>query len=127
MSWFFFKQKTAYEMRISDGSSDVCSSDLAEDRAIGQHAVAADADEGRVGEHHAVVHVRVLADRMQALDPLQQLAVFVAARVAEPGVETEIARRLARKSVGWGKSVSVRGDMGGCRYMTTQNNECEKS
>src|SRR3546814_17355464 len=26
---FFFKQKTAYEMRISDGSSDVCSSDLA--------------------------------------------------------------------------------------------------
>src|SRR3546814_2274711 len=30
-SWsfvFFFKQKTAYEMRISDGSSDVCSSDL---------------------------------------------------------------------------------------------------
>src|SRR3546814_4198883 len=27
--FFFFKQKTAYEMRISDGSSDVCSSDLA--------------------------------------------------------------------------------------------------
>src|SRR3546814_2988182 len=29
---FFFKQKTAYEMRISDWSSDVCSSDLAERR-----------------------------------------------------------------------------------------------
>src|SRR3546814_958358 len=30
MIWcvFFFKQKTAYEMRISDWSSDVCSSDL---------------------------------------------------------------------------------------------------
>src|SRR3546814_18739838 len=28
MSFFFFKQKTAYEMRISDWSSDVCSSDL---------------------------------------------------------------------------------------------------
>src|SRR3546814_8066751 len=27
---FFFKQKTAYDMRISDWSSDVCSSDLAE-------------------------------------------------------------------------------------------------
>src|SRR3546814_10571734 len=27
---FFFKQKTAYEMRISDWSSDVCSSDLAD-------------------------------------------------------------------------------------------------
>src|SRR3546814_10941297 len=31
---FFFKQKTAYEMRISDWSSDVCSSDL---RALPDH------------------------------------------------------------------------------------------
>src|SRR3546814_2233487 len=31
---FFFKQKTAYEMRISDWSSDVCSSDLAIDEVI---------------------------------------------------------------------------------------------
>src|SRR3546814_11160966 len=31
--FFFFKQKTAYEMRISDWSSDVCSSDLAGDTA----------------------------------------------------------------------------------------------
>src|SRR3546814_10842294 len=30
--FFFVKQKTAYEMRISDWSSDVCSSDLAEGR-----------------------------------------------------------------------------------------------
>src|SRR3546814_3648250 len=29
--FFFFKQKTAYEMRISDWSSDVCSSDLGRD------------------------------------------------------------------------------------------------
>src|SRR3546814_16686530 len=29
LSFFVFKQKTAYEMRISDWSSDVCSSDLA--------------------------------------------------------------------------------------------------
>src|SRR3546814_8637007 len=28
VDFFFFKQKTAYEMRISDWSSDVCSSDL---------------------------------------------------------------------------------------------------
>src|SRR3546814_2617819 len=33
--FFFFKQKTAYEMRISDWSSDVCSSDL---RARNRHA-----------------------------------------------------------------------------------------
>src|SRR3546814_8987936 len=31
--FFFFKQKTAYEMRISDWSSDVCSSDLQRDPA----------------------------------------------------------------------------------------------
>src|SRR3546814_2954823 len=34
---FFFKQKTAYEMRISDWSSDVCSSDLLCRRAKGGH------------------------------------------------------------------------------------------
>src|SRR3546814_7467145 len=32
---FFFKQKTAYEMRISDWSSDVCSSDLQEGDRLG--------------------------------------------------------------------------------------------
>src|SRR3546814_28507 len=31
-AFFFFKQKTAYEMRISDWSSDVCSSDLGRDQ-----------------------------------------------------------------------------------------------
>src|SRR3546814_7440352 len=30
--FFFFKQKTAYELRISDWSSDVCSADLEQDR-----------------------------------------------------------------------------------------------
>src|SRR3546814_15222910 len=44
--FFFFKQKTAYEMRISDWSSDVCSSDLigtkisALDRALQLNAAA---------------------------------------------------------------------------------------
>src|SRR3546814_21121757 len=33
--FFFFKQKTAYEMRISDWSSDVCSSDLHDGGAAG--------------------------------------------------------------------------------------------
>src|SRR3546814_12509236 len=35
--FFFFKQKTAYEMRISDWSSDVCSSDLGyRERGVGE-------------------------------------------------------------------------------------------
>src|SRR3546814_7250680 len=44
VSFFFFKQKTAYEMRISDWSSDVCSSDLARrgrGRGAGTAALAA--------------------------------------------------------------------------------------
>src|SRR3546814_12910857 len=47
--FFFFKQKTAYEMRISDWSSDVCSSDL----ALGS-GVAGDLPEhdGRARPHH---------------------------------------------------------------------------
>src|SRR3546814_7834682 len=39
--FFFFKQKTAYEMRISDWSSDVCSSDLARVEQPGVGAVQA--------------------------------------------------------------------------------------
>src|SRR3546814_4888568 len=34
VTFFFFKLKTAYEMRISDWSSDVCSSDLAANRLM---------------------------------------------------------------------------------------------
>src|SRR3546814_3690241 len=41
--FFFYKQKTAYEMRISDWSSDVCSSDL-----VDLHAQAVAAREGVV-------------------------------------------------------------------------------
>src|SRR3546814_14822346 len=41
--FFFFKQKTAYEMRISDWSSDVCSSDLmalgAQTKATGTNSI----------------------------------------------------------------------------------------
>src|SRR3546814_4631188 len=38
LTLFFFKQKTAYEMRISDWSSDVCSSDLPVKRTYFRHA-----------------------------------------------------------------------------------------
>src|SRR3546814_10000822 len=42
---FFFKQKTAYEMRISDWSSDVCSSDL----ELQRHEEAAGGDGDAIG------------------------------------------------------------------------------
>src|SRR3546814_1682756 len=37
--FILFKQKTAYEMRISDWSSDVCSSDLGREKRVGERAI----------------------------------------------------------------------------------------
>src|SRR3546814_7898735 len=39
--FFLFKQKTAYEVRISDWSSDVCSSDLDRDGTVDRHGLLA--------------------------------------------------------------------------------------
>src|SRR3546814_5276887 len=56
-TFFFFKQKTAYEMRISDWSSDVCSSDLMTaartdiDASVGYYGVAIDQ---MLNEKHAI-------------------------------------------------------------------------
>src|SRR3546814_1256036 len=59
--FFFFKQKTAYEMRISDWSSDVCSSDLTKWRELpesareavlygtGTHAIPLRFEDGQIG------------------------------------------------------------------------------
>src|SRR3546814_3558057 len=50
-SWFFFfRQKTAYEMRISDWSSDVCSSDL---RSLSLHARAQQGEARDAGKRRA--------------------------------------------------------------------------
>src|SRR3546814_19142403 len=48
--FFFFKQKTAYEMRISDWSSDVCSSDLGADAIL---LIVAALDDGLMAEIEA--------------------------------------------------------------------------
>src|SRR3546814_10781467 len=49
MFFFFFKQKTAYEMRISDWSSDVCSSDLCRVRCHALLLVLARANRPSIG------------------------------------------------------------------------------
>src|SRR3546814_16150891 len=66
MRFVFFMQKTAYEMRISDGSSDVCSSDLA------QVPLAAD-------DHHLlddVVHLAIVDQDVQRFQGGQQVAAL---------------------------------------------------
>src|SRR3546814_4099075 len=63
-SVFFFKQKTAYEMRISDWSSDVCSSDLDGVRSMVRDTIGAKM-EGRYGiSHHynIIFHAPGLAE-----------------------------------------------------------------
>src|SRR3546814_21141203 len=54
---FFFKQKTAYEMRISDWSSDVCSSDLDVDArvAVGEADHLPNVDAHVLGHHRQLV------------------------------------------------------------------------
>src|SRR3546814_15763311 len=67
---FFFKQKTAYEMRMSDWSSDVCSSDLGiEAERVRRESAAGDEDVG-LGLHQpeelAEQHRRAESDDLAA-------------------------------------------------------------
>src|SRR3546814_6207645 len=80
--FFFFKQKTAYEMRISDWSSDVCSSDLvvAADwlwRITGErgHVAVVEALRGRAADPQASVDIADLELSPQVLAPLRRLAL----------------------------------------------------
>src|SRR3546814_9935871 len=66
---FIFKQKTAYEMRISDWSSDVCSSDLQGSQREGPRgAEEAALDEPDVGGSHGGAQL----PRLDPVDPLEE-------------------------------------------------------
>src|SRR3546814_6667298 len=72
MLFFFFKQKTAYEMRISDWSSDVCSSDLRHVMAAALHRIDLMLDEAEarraVGEGGAEDrHVMLIGELHEAV------------------------------------------------------------
>src|SRR3546814_3219484 len=88
--FFFFKQKTAYEMRISDWSSDVCSSDLV---LVDGHNRAGVLDAGQVLDRAADAdgHVQVRGDDLAGLADLQLVGhvagVDRGARGADGGAE----------------------------------------
>src|SRR3546814_5880210 len=72
--FFFFKQKTAYEMRISDWSSDVCSSDL---HLSTQYALSQRSCEEQKQTDHRIIrqqaivqHPTNLPDPMNRQDPM---------------------------------------------------------
>src|SRR3546814_4980685 len=66
---FFFKQKTAYEMRISDWSSDVCSSDLLGRRPFLQQL------ERRLTGEREIKAARLLTDLVPEVLPEQFLDI----------------------------------------------------
>src|SRR3546814_13583338 len=95
-------------MRISDWSSDVCSSDLA----------VAGLDLLRQGEVVACLRLVDVRDGDQAdIETLAGLFELSADGGLLGHRELQAVERGARKSVGWGQSVSVRVDLGGRRII----------
>src|SRR3546814_10820044 len=95
---FFFKQKTAYEMRISDWSSDVCSSDLTGKGTIGELGQLAIITRREVQPHFANLPL----DEMEIVDqPFRGrgdrgLAVH---RRADQAIGVDQARFVGRQAV----------------------------
>src|SRR3546814_4240206 len=93
---FFFKQKTAYEMRISDWSSDVCSSDL----IAGAHAAGSPLLHRRPVVLAQRLHERELAGALQPLAAVDDhnLAVHVGRAVGqqEGGEVGQLDRKSTR-------------------------------
>src|SRR3546814_20939505 len=95
---FFFKQKTAYEMRISDCSSDVCSSDLDERARV--PAVLVERQLHDIG----LLLLQIFEKRRLVLAPVVDLdrhAASVAARIGDavPGGERSEWRRVGKEGV----------------------------
>src|SRR3546814_14025517 len=123
MCYFFcFKQKTAYVMRISDWSSDVCSSDLQDERH-GRGLADVQADEcGAVDEiaHEIGRHAGTAAGH--DVDEIVGLH-----REDQPDQERHHDHRPQdRKSVVEGKSVTVRVAHGGRRIIKKKKKSRKK-
>src|SRR3546814_2466749 len=83
--FFFFKQKTAYEMRISDWSSDVCSSDLVAPQREA-HLLRRGVSGGEAGAEHGVGAEVGLVGRAVEVDQVQVDAALVEPLEAVEGV-----------------------------------------
>src|SRR3546814_5602858 len=94
VGFFFVKQKTAYEMRISDWSSDVCSSDLAGDDHAGEGHLRRAID----GIDHDVgLGVDGMALLDQPVEDLVRVAALQQRPVVAPGGAAQ--QQLDRESV----------------------------
>src|SRR3546814_10242890 len=115
-SCFFFKQKTAYEMRISDWSSDVCSSDLC---AIGfLEAIANQADDEVVGYEPACVH-DFLGFNAQGRLCLDRSAQHVARRdLRDTESFGDVGCLSAFSGAGWAEQNQTHGSIGRAHVCT---------
>src|SRR3546814_7694320 len=96
MFCFFFKQKTAYEVRISDWSSDVCSSDLGGVEPLQRRQRIVQVLEDLGGDHSVG---RRKAGQRPGARARQRLAGEAHA-TAQPGGEVEAQGRDVREEIG---------------------------
>src|SRR3546814_9909493 len=87
MMFFFFKQKTAYEVRISDWSSDVCSSDLLELRVIGVGIGSRNRDRKVADRLDQTIELHTLQNRVARVDDQTRTRI-----ISWIGVAIEIGR-----------------------------------
>src|SRR3546814_3097133 len=99
--FFFFKQKTAYEMRISDWSSDVCSSDLSLPTPAASLAAASELAQGGLSGRLIIETSTVSPHDVAQLCALaaQHGATVVDAAIVG-GVHKQIGRASCRERVG---------------------------
>src|SRR3546814_13094086 len=142
---FVFKQKTAYEMRISDWISDVCPSDLGDVGGVERGDAAIDREQTararRVGAHQLGTHdmerpqfhpgiprlrrVNMSRHAMRTATPISTCSVIVERAgssamllsISTPRFIGPGCMTIDRKSVVSGTSVSVRVDLGGRRII----------
>src|SRR3546814_8506860 len=100
LCFFFFKQKTAYEMRISDWSSDVCSSDLARlsRRALLLAAVERDAAAAAPLAAGFRPRRRQLGRRMADIDPNSAKAKDIAVHMEQARKAGDLLTALSHES-----------------------------
>src|SRR3546814_5522219 len=110
--FFFFKQKTAYEMRISDWSSDVCSSDLQMQRAdqwlTGDFLddVAVYPEPERFG-HLIILELIGQHDQMSIRKPLLQFAAIVCSEMVRPIVYDDDVTALLFRTSQWSVQLEI--------------------
>src|SRR3546814_5604776 len=94
--FFFFKQETAYEVRISDWSSDVCSSDLLIGRQHGQtlaHQVSEQFIHDRIREPHDHQRMELRARLGVSHPKLISVIGEMELHLEEPLSQTDLAER----------------------------------